>query len=560
MIPNIFVLFSFYLIIIISLIGYGYLFERLFYREILESNFGYTGLRGIFLLIFYSFLSHFFFAHGYLHNVILTLLGVIFFTFYILKDTKKKKYPLIILVNFFILFIGIIIFKTHDDFPFYHFPYSYYITQNPLHIGVGLFNSGFKTPSSIFYLNSLFYLPIIKYYSFYIATLAIMLFSNTILLSNIIHKIKLKKINYKFYLSLLFFIFINIFFYRIQEHGTDRSAQILILILFLQLLSFINFNLHYKKELDIILVLLGIIISLKAFYVLYLILSLPILFILYKKKKLFIIKELFRNKIFYILSSLIILILITYYLNSGCLIYPVYQTCFDGLPWSTGSDEVRKMNEWYQQWSKAGATPNFRVENPQDYITQFNWVKNWFDTYFFNKVSDFLLGLLAVCLITSVIYYNKQTKNIELNNDIFLIYLFFILLLLEWFYNHPALRYGGYSLIAITLFLPTSILLSKINISNKNIFNRTLIIILIVATVFLSRNINRINNEIEKYKYQPILKTYYRLNDEHFRIQNNFDKLIINFNNCKENNDNCSKKLDNKIKKVFNNSYMFLDN
>jgi hypothetical protein len=559
MIPNIFVLFTFYLIIIVSLIGYGYLFEKLFYKEILDSNFGYTGLRGIFLLIFYSFLSHFFFAHGYLHNVILTVLGLIFFVFYFLKMSKKKEYPLILLVNFFILFVGIIIFKTHDDFPFYHFPYSYYITQNPLHIGVGLFNSGFKTPSSIFYLNSLFYLPIIKYYSFYIVTLAIMLFSNTILLSNIINKIKSKKINYKFYLSILFFIFINIFFYRIQEHGTDRSAQILILILFLQLLSFINFDLNYKKKLDIILILLGIIISLKAFYVLYLILSLPILFILYKRKKLFIIEELFKNKIFYILASLIILILITYYLNSGCLIYPVYQTCFDGLPWSTGSDEVRKMNEWYQQWAKAGATPNFRVENPQDYIIQLNWVKNWFDTYFFNKVSDFLLGLLAVCLITSVIYYNKKTKIIKLNNDIFLIYLFFILLLLEWFYNHPALRYGGYSLIAIIFFLPTSIFLSKINLSNKNIFNRTLIIIVIVATVFLSRNVNRINNEIEKYKYQPILKTYYRLNDEHFRIQNKFDKLIINYNNCKKNNDNCSKELNNKIKKVFNNSFMFLD-
>ena len=102
MIPNIFVLFSFYLVIIISLIGYGYLFERLFYKEILESNFGYTGLRGIFLLIFYSFLSHFFFAHGYLHNVILTVLGCIFFAFYILKIPKKKEYPLILLVNFFI--------------------------------------------------------------------------------------------------------------------------------------------------------------------------------------------------------------------------------------------------------------------------------------------------------------------------------------------------------------------------------------------------------------------------------------------------------------------------
>ena len=136
MIPNIFVLFSFYLTIIISLIGYGYLFERLFYREILESNFGYTGLRGIFLLIFYSFLSHFFFAHGYIHNVILTLLGVIFFTFYILKTTKKKEYPSILLANFFILFIGIIIFKTHDDFPFYHLQQSLNFSQNKIQLGM----------------------------------------------------------------------------------------------------------------------------------------------------------------------------------------------------------------------------------------------------------------------------------------------------------------------------------------------------------------------------------------------------------------------------------------
>ena len=26
------------------------------------------------------------------------------------------------------------------------------------------------------------------------------------------------------------------------------------------------------------------------------------------------------------------------------------------------------MNNWYEQWSKAGANPNFRVENPEVYI------------------------------------------------------------------------------------------------------------------------------------------------------------------------------------------------
>ena len=39
------------------------------------------------------------------------------------------------------------------------------------------------------------------------------------------------------YLSLLSLVFINIFFYRLAEHGTDRSAQILIFLLFIYLLS-----------------------------------------------------------------------------------------------------------------------------------------------------------------------------------------------------------------------------------------------------------------------------------------------------------------------------------
>ena len=130
------------------------------------------------------------------------------------------------------------IFKTHDDFPYYHFPYSYYLTQNPLIVGVGQFNHGFRTHSSIFYLNSLFYLPLIKYYSFYIPTLIILGFANFIFLDQILNALKQKKINFIFYFCLLFLIFFNVFFYRIQEHGSDRSAQILISILFLYLAYF----------------------------------------------------------------------------------------------------------------------------------------------------------------------------------------------------------------------------------------------------------------------------------------------------------------------------------
>ena len=42
------------------------------------------------------------------------------------------------------------------------------------------------------------------------------------------------------------------------------------------------------------------------------------------------------------------------------------------------------------------------------------------------------------------------------------------LLFAEWFYNHPALRYGGYPLIALLLFLPIAQYLSKKNYLNFN--------------------------------------------------------------------------------------------
>ena len=49
-------------------------------------------------------------------------------------------------------------------------------------IGTGSINHGFRTPSSIFYLNSLFYLPIIKYFSFHMGAVLIFGLSNLILI------------------------------------------------------------------------------------------------------------------------------------------------------------------------------------------------------------------------------------------------------------------------------------------------------------------------------------------------------------------------------------------
>lgn len=555
MLNNFFILFFSYFLIVFSVLGYGFIFENFFYKKSIKSNIGYSGLRGLFILIIYSFFSHLFYPHSMLHNSIIFTLGLFFFILFFKKKIIKKDFLIFNLI-LALLFIGLLIFKTHDDFPFYHFPYSYYLTQNPIHIGIGLFNSGFKTPSSLFYLNSLFYLPLIKYYSFYITTVLFLSFANFILINKIFKHLKKNQIDYIFFLNLLFFVFINIFFYRIQEHGTDRSAQILILILFLQLLLFINFKKDQFARLDIIIILTGIIVSLKSFYVLYLILTIPLIYILFKNNKFDLIYYIFKNKIFYLFNFLILLIILTYFLNSGCLIYPVYQTCFDNLSWSTGIDEVKKMNIWYQQWSKGGATPNFRVENPEEYIRGINWVENWINVYFFNKVSDYLLGLIAVCVIFTFFFYNKSRK-IKINKDTYIIYSFISILFLEWFYNHPTLRYGGYNLIVILIFFPLSIFLSTFKYDLKKNYLKTIIIISITIIIFTSRNFNRINDEMNKYNYKPFKETFYKLEATNFRIEDKFLILIKNYNECIKNKINCKNDLDPKVKRLFNNSYMF---
>ena len=97
------------------------------------------------------FIYSFFFSHNFFHNGIILALGLIlFFSKYKKKYNSLKSYLNFILIIFGILILGLLISKSHDDFSYYHFPYTYYLTQESLIIGVGNLNHGFRTPSSIF--------------------------------------------------------------------------------------------------------------------------------------------------------------------------------------------------------------------------------------------------------------------------------------------------------------------------------------------------------------------------------------------------------------------------
>ena len=92
----------------------------------------------------------------------------------------------------------------------------------------------------------------------------------------------------------------------------------------------------------------------------------------------------------------------------------------------------------------------------------------------------------------------------------------------------------------------------------KDIILRLKILILVTIIIFLFRNIQRIDQEIEKYDYKPLKITFYNVDQNHFRIQKNFDLLIVNYHNCKNKIDSCDENKKKKIKEILPNRYMFI--
>ena len=277
--------------------------------------------------------------------------------------------------------------------------------------------------------------------------------------------------------------------------------------------------------------MLGLIISLKAFYVLYLLTLVPILFYLKKQNINKLIKSFLKNFYFYLFIFVGFFLCLVNIFNTGCLIYPVEFTCFTKFDWSL-KGEAKIMNDWYELWAKAGAGPNYRIDNPENYIQGFNWVNNWVDEYFFNKMSDFLFGVIFLLSIIYFTFYSKNKKKIKINKKIYGLYLVLLVLLIEWFYNHPSLRYGGYSLIALILFIPSSIYISKF-LDKRKIKKKLIILISCCLIIFIGRNINRISYEINKYDYNVFLTPFYSLNENYFRIDKFMKKVEQNYKECK---------------------------
>ncbi len=519
----------FYILLTFSIVGYGMLLRK-FVGQNSTNCIGYSGIYGIFFITFISYFINYFIPIFGLINIFIHFFGfILFFYFYKKKFLFTNNELALLFVVILFSFLFILSAKPHDDFSYYHFPYINMLNNDSLQIGIGNFNHGFRTHSSIFYFSSTFYLPLINYELIHLGSAFFLIFSNLILLK----KLTIDKNNYNKFiliLSVLSFALLNIFFYRIGEHGVDRSAQILIILLIIEMFIIFNFKKIKLKNITDLIILIILSASLKPIYFIYFLFF--FLFIYYSRKKLAFILEVIKSKIFVLSNIFILFVISVNFLNSGCLIYPLAFTCFDNFIWSIPIDQVNQMNQHYNLWSKAGTTPNFQVTNPEEYLKDFKWVSNWLDLYFFNKVSDYLLGLLILLLFVFLILF-KSNNNKFVFIKYLPVYLVIVICFLEWFLNHPALRYGGYHLIALLFFIPFSIYLSHKTFNHNKMSKKIFLVIILIFSIFVVRNIQRISKEHQAYDYNLFIHPSFDKKFENYSIYSGIiDAKGCNINNC----------------------------
>lgn len=489
---------EFLLAVVCSLIitlGYGSFFYFFsFNNKIFTEKEHYE--QSIFGIIFISFLGviiNFFVPINKLVGTIFLLLGIILFVIFFLKNNYKREILKYISLSAFIVLL--LTFSSNVNRPdagLYHLPFISILNEEKIIIGLANINFRFGTNSIIQYLSAFY-----NNYLFNTANITIpagLIFSNYIIFNYKKIFFNLKEANYK--TSIILFCLLLFSFYSFNnytKYGNDVPAHIFYFIITILLLEANN---NYSSNLFFKISYLSIFLfAIKAF--MFLALLFPILIFTVIKNK----KDLIINKNFLIISIFILSWLIKSLLTSGCLIYPVSQTCIKNFKIYDHEKtilESRSGEAWAKDW--INQSKNNEKLDFIDYNKNFNWTKTWSKNHLliiYEKTIPFIIFLFILSIIFAVKYYIIRKKIIindkSKNFNIYSLFLISFIFAIVWFIKFPLYRYG-LSFIIITIILGYSLIINKLTkyLSNKNIKNIFIPIIFISFIAFSIKNFHRI--------------------------------------------------------------------
>jgi hypothetical protein len=482
------------LLFFLSFSGYG----KILLTLIFDKKFNYNPFEiPIFGLIFYliiGYLSYITIGFNSYLNLFLLSSGIYFFYY----SFNKKDFNYIFRSSFLILlfFSLLLISKTHEDFPSYHFLGIKDIFENKLTLGGANILLTFAHISLFSYVQSLIVMPIYVYKFIHIPIFVIY-FATLGYFYNQSKKFKIKKLE-NFFCNFILIILI-IKFTRLSEYGYDYISQFLLLIVFHKVFFYKKNLLEINKS--FLIFIFAVLIKPTA------ILFFPLFLLLFYKNKIYQI--IFKiNKKFLIIFLLLNMIFISNsFIRTGCLFYPVNSTCFskEKIEWSTEED-MKQYSNTVQLWAKGfyhqDKSKYKETLNEQEFKNNFSWFKYWVDLHYFYTINEFLLILTFIFLCFAILIIKVDLKKIsnktkELLTPVFLSFLSIFL----WLNSVPDYRFGFASII-IFIFTFYCFFLNE----NYLIYKNRMSLFLILAILFFNiKNTHRIYKEFKRediYQYK----------------------------------------------------------
>jgi len=489
---------------------------------------------GFILISFFALLINFFTS---LNQVINSIFLLLLISLIIIFQYKK------IFQNFKIIFIfsilsGLITFFLicldniyRPDGGLYHYPFIKILNNEKIILGISNLYYAYGTNSIIQYTSAIYNNLLFRDNGMIMPLANLISVIFLYISSEIIEKIKKKKINFEIIFLSIILVYISYKFARYSEYGNDGPAHLLFFYLTYKVIQI-------KNELSIEEYSKVALISFFIFFIkITMVFTLLFPILLFRIKK---IKTYFFNVKFLFIILFIFLWFSKNILNTGCIIYPINFTCFKNLQWFNNKSlkEIEIKKEEIEAWSKGWIDQKAKnkIDSFYEYNQRFNWIKTWSEKNL-KKILEILLPFITFLLIILIILKFKgntlknnrsfyRSKNIKFACIVPLLGFIF------WFLNFPTFRFGSSYIITLIAILFAFLYLKKINRDNFLLLIKFLLIISLL--VFSLKQITRIYKEQNNYYYNYPWPKFYSFTDNHKQINEKIFKngdFIYSYNN-----------------------------
>ena len=543
----------------IIILSYGLIFNQVFFKEDTKRiNYYEIGIFGFIFVGFLSLIINFFIPLNKVVGSIFLWVSVIYFIAHLIKSQKKIELFYIIFFLSFVSFSILVISNINrPDAGLYHLPYVSILNENKVIIGLTNIHYRFGHTSIMQHISAIY-----NNYTFkteFISSPLASIFSFYLLFVLSEFKKNLDKKNVTLILiSFLIIIFSLYSFNRYSNYGNDVPAHIYFFILvmfFLNIPDLKHVSSHFFYKITLISIFL---FTLKPFMVI--VLLIPLFLFILNKKKLKIIK----NTKLVLCLILISIWFLKNILISGCLIFPIKNTCIKSLNYYNENVVNLASNEG-EAWAKG--FPDQKENSKltlKEYNANFNWLETWKKNHF-KKIQEKILPLLIFILIFTTPYIlikshnNYQNSNNKIDYNLILITIFSFVCSAYWFFYFPVYRFG---MSFLATFIITIYVLIIFQFRSFSKINKTFFWILIIIFFLgsMGKNYNRIFKSYDKYYDGHPWPRIYTLKNNEKNIQKIFEsiydknnKFLYNYSNgeeCMYSKSPCSHMLQKKIYKT----------